>query len=158
LFTHAQTVPPPVLVSGGATATSSSLELASRPASNAIDGDFAGRRTWGSCTATKANAGEWLRIEMTENFAVRTIFHVTDTSRRLQNFYYSVGDDPDVTKNPKCSDSAYTNGGLYECDLNGLYFGIFKPDSNRVHVCELRLFSRKTASPYFTVKGTGRSM
>jgi len=78
-LTSAQTIPPPVSLMDGAIATSSSLEDASRPASNAIDNDFAGRGDFDSCTATLAGAGEWFRLELTENFAVRTIFHVTDT-------------------------------------------------------------------------------
>ena len=97
LRAHAQTIPPPIVLVDGATATLSSLEDTSHPASNVIDGNFAGKKEWGSCTATTANAGEWLRIEMTESFPVRTIFHVTDTTRSFSNFYYTVGDNPDVS-------------------------------------------------------------
>ena len=104
-----------------------------------------------------ANPGEWLRVEMAESFPVRTIFHVTDTTRSFTNFFYTVGDDPDVSQNPKCSETPYTNGGLYECDLNGRYFGIYKPDADLINVCELRLYSRKSAAPYFTINGTPRT-
>jgi len=81
---------------------------------------------------------------------------VTDTLRPFKNFFYTVGDDPDVTLNPKCSETAYKNGGLYECHLNGKYFGIIKPDtdSDPVLLCELRLYSRKSAVPYFTTSSS----
>ena len=91
---------------------------------------------------------------MSENFAVRTIYHVADTWRPFSNFFYTVGDDPDVTLNPKCSETAYASGGLYECHLNGKFFGIVKPDAGRVSVCELRLFSRKSAVPHFPITST----
>jgi len=157
LRAQAQTIPAPLVLVDGAIATSSSLEDPGQPASNAIDGNFAGQLTWGSCTATTANPGEWFRVEMAESFPVRTIFHVTDVTRSFTNFFYTVGDDPDVSLNAKCSETAYTNGGLFECDLNGKYFGIYKPDADRINVCELRLYSRKTAAPYFTVSGTPRT-
>jgi len=138
----------------GAIATSSSLEDPTKPASNAIDGDYAGRGNFNSCTATLAGADEWFRLELTESFPVRTIFHVTDTQRPFTNFFYTVGDDPDVSLNPKCSETAYTNGGLYECHLNGKFFGIIKPDSDPVHLCELRLYSRKSTVPHFTTSSS----
>ena len=44
LRTFAQTIPPPLVLVDGAIATSSSLEDPGQPASNVIDGDFAGQK------------------------------------------------------------------------------------------------------------------
>jgi len=85
---------------------------------------------------------------------IRTVVHFNNEEDLMIGFFYHVGDDPDVSVNPKCQDSAYSEGGLYECALTGKYFGITTATSQRVQVCELRLFSRKTAFPYAVVTST----
>ena len=138
---------------GGATATTSSLENTAWPPSKAIDGDFAGQKSKSSCTSTLISAAEWLRIELAASLPIRTVVHFNNEEDLMISFFYHVGDDPDVSVNPKCQAGAYSDGGIYECALTGKYFGITTATSQRVQVCELRLFSRKTAFPYAVVTG-----
>ena len=151
---RAQTYPPPVNLMDGATIESSSLEDPARPANFINDGNFAGRKRDGSCTATDIGPNEWLRIEMSESFPVRTIVHANDEDGLMTNFFYHVGDNPDISLNPKCQETAYTDGGIYNCDKNGKYFGITTVsaigESSRVRLCELKLYSRRTAVPFFS--------
>jgi len=151
---RAQTYPPPVNLMDGATIESSSLEDPTKPANFIHDGNYAGRKRDGFCTATGIGPNEWLRIEMSESYPVRTIFHVNDEDALMTKFFYHVGDNPDISLNPKCQETPFMDGGIYNCDKNGKYFGITTVsstgESSRVRLCELKLYSRRTAVPFFS--------
>ena len=86
----------------------SSLENAAAwPASKAIDGDFGAKKSLNSCTSSLISVDEWLRIELAASLPIRTVVHFNNEQDVMVNFFYHVGDDPIVSVNPKCQDTAY---------------------------------------------------
>jgi hypothetical protein len=58
---------------------------------------------------------------------VRTVLLVNRIDccgERLDKFTIHVGDNPTVSKNPKCFSGFGKGGGFYDCNLHGRYVGI----------------------------------
>lgn len=93
---------------------------------------------------TRREYQPWLQVDMGSRHHVGTvvIYNREDCcSRRLRNYYIHVGDNPDISKNPKCG-LIKSGGGAFRCGRSGRYVGIrIYKQAGIINIAEIKAFS-----------------
>ncbi|CAH1264689.1 TMEM2 [Branchiostoma lanceolatum] len=118
---------------------------------HAVDGGTSGTFTDGSCTHTTSPAEDdpWWYVDLEEAFEIDrvVIFNRQDCcSNRINPFNLHIGDNSDVTANPKVGGDWSFSSGQAQLIIpvngtRGRYVGISAPGSSRVlTLCEVQVF------------------
>jgi hypothetical protein len=125
----------------------------SAPANRALDGITDGTFSDNSCTHTNSELNPWWRGDLTQSIKVTTVkvFNRVDCcSDRLTNYFVTVGDNTDVSKNTQCGGKVYTGTQNVTCNLVGRYVGIMLNNTNYLTLCEVEVFSTALYDKLYT--------